>query len=392
MLSEESWRLMGQQVALDENRIESAPITVVGAGPSGLASAIVLARAGRRVIVRERRQNVGARFHGDFQGLENWSVEHDVLDEMRDLGITLNLPVHPIRSGAAYDAAGGEYEVRDERPLYYLVRRGPGSGTLDEALLAAARDAGAEIRFGDDVKRVPPDAIVATGPRRADAIASGYVFETDMADASYVSFDDRLAPWGYAYLLVADGIGTLAVCMFRDFKNHAAHLQAAVEYFERLAGLQMRDPKPFGGYGMLSRLARVERGGRLLVGERAGLQDALAGFGLRYAMISGALAAKAKISGESYASLLNRRVRSIHRAGIVNRFVFQALGNKRHGWALGKLSNGEARRGLRRLYGGTILHSVLYPAVAWRYAARLKHPGCNHINCDCPWCRMKGAH
>ncbi|NOX83135.1 MAG: NAD(P)/FAD-dependent oxidoreductase [Alphaproteobacteria bacterium] len=370
----------------------SAPITVVGAGPSGLASAIVLARAGKKVVVRESHKSVGARFHGDFQGLENWSVKTDVLDELRDLGITADFPVHPILSGAAYDADGRKYEVRDEKPLYYLVRRGPGADTLDSALLQAADKAGADIRFGDKVERVPPDAIVATGPRRADAIASGYIFTTDMADASHVSFDDRLAPWGYAYLLIANGIGTVAVCMFRDFKNHAVHLKEAVAYFERLTGVEMTDPKPFGGFGMLSHMTRVERGGRLLVGERAGLQDALAGFGMRYALISGALAARAKISGQSYASLLNRRMRSIHRAGIVNRFVFQTLGNKRHGWALSKLSAGAARRGLRRLYGGSLLHSILYPGVAWRYAARLNHPGCDHIDCDCPWCRMQGVH
>ncbi len=370
----------------------SARITVVGAGPSGLASTIVLARAGKKVVVRERQQSVGARFHGDFQGLENWSIKTDVLDEMRDLGIATDFPVHPILSGAAYDADGRKYEVRDEKPLYYLVRRGSGADTLDSALLQAAKEAGADIRFGDKVTRVPPDAIVATGPRRADAIASGYIFKTDMADASHVSFDDRLAPWGYAYLLIASGVGTLAVCMFRDFKNHAVHLKEAVAYFERLTGLEMTDPKPFGGYGMLSRMTRVERGGRLLVGERAGLQDALAGFGMRYALISGALAAQAKISGESYASLLNNRMRSIHRAGIVNRFVFQTLGNKRRGWALSKLSKGAARRGLRRLYGGSFLHNVLYPGVAWRHAGRLNHPGCDHIDCDCPWCQMRSLH
>ncbi len=37
----------------------SAPVTVVGASPSGLASAIVLVRAGKKIVVRESHKNVG---------------------------------------------------------------------------------------------------------------------------------------------------------------------------------------------------------------------------------------------------------------------------------------------------------------------------------------------
>ena len=59
------------------------PATIVGAGLAGLACAIVLARAGRPGIVREGHKTVGNRFHGDFQGLENWSDGQDVLDELR---------------------------------------------------------------------------------------------------------------------------------------------------------------------------------------------------------------------------------------------------------------------------------------------------------------------
>lgn len=365
------------------------PVTVVGAGPSGLASAIVLARAGRRVIVRERRRTVGARFYGDFQGLENWSADRDVLDEFSDLGVSLAAPLHPVYRGEAYDAASRRYDIEDKKPLFYLLRRGPGDGTLDEALLNAAREAGVEIRFGDEVERVPENSVVATGPRRADIIASGYTFRTGMDDTQCVCFDERLAPWGYAYLLIVNGFGTLAVCMFRDFKRHAECLAAAKEFFEKHANLKMRDPKPFGGYGMLSRITRVERKGRRLVGERAGLQDGLAGFGLRFAIISGALAAQSVLSGESYEKLLRRRLGSVHGAGVVNRWVFQAVGDKGRAWALGRLSQSEGRRGLRGLYRGSLLHRALFPVAAIRIGARLNHPGCNHIDCDCPWCRTK---
>ena len=44
---------------------------IAGAGPSGLAAAIVLARAGRAVEVHEAKGDVGTRFIGDLQIIES---------------------------------------------------------------------------------------------------------------------------------------------------------------------------------------------------------------------------------------------------------------------------------------------------------------------------------
>ncbi len=79
-------------------------IYVAGAGPAGAGRggrppAITLAHAGRRVVVHEARNEVGARFGRDLQGLENWTSRHDVLEDLRQLGITTGFEALPCRRG-----------------------------------------------------------------------------------------------------------------------------------------------------------------------------------------------------------------------------------------------------------------------------------------------------
>ncbi len=52
----------------DNNDIDpKTSVEIAGAGPAGLAVAITLAHAGRKVIVHEAYKEVGHRFDGDFQ-------------------------------------------------------------------------------------------------------------------------------------------------------------------------------------------------------------------------------------------------------------------------------------------------------------------------------------
>ncbi len=214
-------------------------IEIVGAGPAGLSAAIAAENNEKKVNVFEKQKQVGHRFHGDYQGLENWSSEQNVLEEFEALGIEPTFDHTPVNECVFWSADGEKFDFRSNEPLWYLVRRGPGEGTLDRALLEQAHEAGATIQFGKSKDHLPGGGVVTHGPRRADVIACGYVFVTDAADGCYSILSDDLAPSGYAYLLIAGGRGTVATCILTliDSPSVYGRIHWTKPFFLSLLGL-----------------------------------------------------------------------------------------------------------------------------------------------------------
>ncbi len=367
----------------------SEPISVIGAGPAGLTAAITLARAGVPVTVYEKGPTVGTRFHGDFQGLENWSRERDVLDDLQEMGLTINFTAQPRYSADFYDAYGRLHRISMKEPFFYLVRRGDVEGSLDRGLYAQAQAAGVQFRFNTKLDRVEGPAIVATGPRYADGICVGYLFETDLEDVTACILSHRLAPRGYSYLLVADGQATLASCHFADLPHWRAYLEATVEAFRKLYRFEMKNARFFSGYGNVFARERFREGQKLYVGEAAGLQDGLWGFGMRFAIRSGYLAAQSLLHGQDYDELVRKELLPYHRAGLVNRFFWDLLSDRLFAFFLGRAERWpDARRGLRELSGPQPWKDRFYPFVrttrGWQ--ARYRDESCREEGCSCVWC------
>lgn len=365
-------------------------IQIAGAGPAGLAAAITLAKNGRQVVVHEARHEVGDRFNGDFQGLENWTTEQNVLEWLTELGITTHFNKVACSLSIAFDDKGRKYQLNSDEPLYYTVERGPGPGALDTALLTQAQALGVEVRFNSHLDHLDDVGILAVGPKAADAIAVGYHFETDMEDGAWAICDDNIAPQGYAYLLIANGKGTVKSCMFSGFKQQKMYVQRTVEAFQHLVGLEMKNPRPHGGSGNFRLPQSAYSGHNPLVGEQAGFQDTLWGFGMRLAIKSGVLAAQSLLSGENYDVLWQRDLKPQMQTSIVNRVLYSLVGNYGYRWFLQRIESSQDLRGLlQRQYQPSLLKRFLGPWANRRYQSQRKDASCNHIDCHCVWCRHR---
>ncbi len=371
--------------------------TVIGAGPAGLVAAMTLAKAQHSVRVYEKAATVGHRFAGDFQGLENWSSSIDALERLARMGIEPSFAYRPVHEVTFYDRALRPTQANSRNPLFYLVRRGPEIGTLDRALLDQARGAGAEVLLGARAQHALRGDIVATGPRYADGIATGYVFPTALEDQAHCIVSDDLAPAGYAYLLIWDGRATLATCLFRRTSDWKEARRRTAETFTRLIpNLDMRDARPFTGYGsVFGKTGFDDEAGRLFVGEAAGLQDPEWGFGMWYAMESGSLAARSLIDGFDYAQEAARAFSRRRGVALFNRMMFERLPGAAVPYLLRwQASSPDLVRGLRRHWAPNIAKSAFAAASLSRFSrTRLGHTdrACHMTTCTCVWCTHGSA-
>ena len=328
----------------------SGAVNILGAGPAGLTAAIVLAKHGIDVNVYERQRRVGHRFHDDLQGLENWTTEGDVLAELAQIGIEVNYHCRPFMGLQIYNPSLNLLDVNSSKPVFYMVKRGISGDSLDNGLAQQAIEAGVQLVFQKAIPKNEVD-IVATGPRGVRGIVAGITFQTDYRDHASVIIGGNLAPQAYTYLLVSEGLGTIATVALTDFNRIHSCLEGTIRTYRELLGIEIEDPKRWGGYGNFGIPSSANEDGTLYVGEAAGFQDLLFGFGIRIAMISGSLAAKSLIEGVDYDRLWKARLLSIMKTSRANRLVYGGLGTLAYNllwFALGKTRH--PARFLRLLY------------------------------------------
>ncbi len=342
-------------------------INIAGAGPAGLTAAIVLAKYGYKPKVYDMSPCVGHRMNGDFQGLENWSSDKDITMLLKDIGIDINFLCIPYHGGDIYAPRIAPLKIKSERPIFYLVKRGAANNSLDNGLKEQAVCWGGEIVFNRRIESCEGKTIIATGPKRADFIAAGVTFDTGAENLASVLFNDEIAPKGYAYLLINDGFGTMATVIYKDFKNTKKYFKNLVNFFQNEKNIDIKNEKRFGGFGNFFIRDTNAFDKKIYVGESAGFQDYLWGFGLRYAIISGYLAAMSIITGSDYDSLWKKEVKPMLETSLVNRYLIEKFGDFGYSYIAKKFAEGNPCNFLKRNYNLSFLKSFLLPIAKKRY-------------------------
>ena len=302
-------------------------IRIAGAGPAGLSAAITLARAGVAVEVYEAKRDVGSRFIGDYQIIENASEAEPVPHFLDRIGIEKNFYFRPSTEASFFDHRMKERAIRSTQPYGYFIRRGPEEGTLDRGLLAQAQALGVEVKFNSRLKIEEAD-IAATGPAAPDGLAKEITFETDAPECVDVYFNHKLSPGGYSYLFILDGRATFGCAIVADFKSidrYFDHSWAAARKFRGIE--KTRNLRSGYSYMNFHLKKQATEGSRRYAGEAAGFQDYLFGLGIRYALTTGNLAARSIIEQKSFDELWRGELAQKQQTSVVNRFLYEIGGN-----------------------------------------------------------------
>ena len=343
-------------------------IDILGAGLSGLAAATILAKAGKEVHVHEIRKDSGARFDGDFQGIENWTSDIDFFEEMREWG----LDPDEFKSNAfdIIDLIHPDDVITNPRTkdaAFRVVERGTDEHCIDQGFKRMAIAAGAEIHYESKVEPNTCD-IIAAGPKDSSAIAFGEIFHTEHPNHVAFQLNDKLAPGAYSYLIIIDGVGLICTCLWRQQRKSGRYLNETIAWYDEHYELNRKPIKRVGGKGDFSLPTKYIHEKKIYVGEAGGLQDFMWGFGMRYAITSGVLAAQSILEECDYEKEVKKRLVPLIKISAINRFLMNRVGDRGFKmvakyWMRDQKKKGDGLQFMKWVYQPGIIRKALWPIV-----------------------------
>ncbi len=305
--------------------MQNGTIRIAGAGISGLTAAVNLASQGNPVEVFEKNEDTGNNRSQDLDAIDNWSSDTDFRHLLDRWGVEPSFEIYPGESIEIYDERSLLARVVSNRPLFYLVKRGAVQGSLDQALKKQANLAGVRIRYRESAQPEQVDIWAAGSDHTGVFLNVGLTFQTQAPDTFAFLYSNRAAPRAYAYLAIISGFGKISVLLMDDFQNAQVHLNHAIETFQAIKHFDLEDSRITSGFVGDTRPLAESRTHPVRVGEAAGFQDFMWGFGIRHAFQSGYLAAAAIHQHQDFATLSEREIRPQVQASAVRRLIYDSF-------------------------------------------------------------------
>lgn len=304
---------------------KNKPINIGGAGIAGLTAAIHLKKNGYQPILFEKQSCCGESRFGDFEGLETWNFTHNPIDSIKSSGLIPSFKHNSIYNFQIHIPEKPIIPIHSSEPFFHIISRGNTSGDLDYEIQRQVENSGISIRFNTQVDLNNMD-IVATGSHKTAAYIQGVVFESDVQNQVHLILGNKIAPYGYGYIIIIDGIGTLAVAFKKGNHYSASLLENIIAFTKNNIKINMEDRKLFGSFGSFDiQQIKCDNNNRLFIGEAGGFQDYLFGFGIQYAIKSGLIAAKSICENVPFNQLWKKELKNYMYASHINRKLFEKL-------------------------------------------------------------------
>ncbi len=285
------------------------PVTIIGAGLSGLVAAINLVRQGYEVLVLEDQKQIGGSpmFH---PSLHATPIDIGYTSDFVGIDVSHHFTLLTDRNTWIMDKR--IYPKNNS----YGVERGNRESSIDTFMFEQAKELGVKFEFGHTVKslaEVPPGSIVATGLNRiirdldshkAETV-HGFSFRMESGrDPSVWHFTDMYSP-DYFYALAMNGM-IYGLLFGRRTKIEKKWLNVVGQQFYERAGIEINDWEPFICHVMKSHNLFAGPGNRyILTGTASGTIDPFYGFGIVGALTSGKIAAMAVYDPEGALALFS---------------------------------------------------------------------------------------
>lgn len=285
---------------------------MAGAGLAGLFAALRLARAGREVEVMDAKSRIAPSSGPHTEAVRDY-VGDEALQELKRHGFDLD----PFGSIETTVRRSERFENVLRGRAYNLFLRGREPETVDQELYRRCQDAGVAFTFGAKFGSATKADIVATGPPpgESNVLGAGFTFSAEGSNldqhTAYALLDNDVAPGGY--LVVTPGIEYHSIYSVAwgeldyDRLLKMAEAGASKPWVQAILGSSKRVGRIYGrAYFTPDPISTADRGGMRYIGEAGGFQDAIAGFGFRYGVLTASLAADSIIEGTSYTALLRK--------------------------------------------------------------------------------------